>query len=250
MADQPDLAVVVQDPVALLLRPRLILAVVLSELPLPLFFGLGGRAAVLLELLLRLPACLLMVAAGRRAEGTQPRGRLDLVGALVGHHDRNTKRPGSERCDGDFPDQLLNLERRCRQDALQDSSQPGDLSIGVAGPGRCVHFTAMLIGAKRLALISGLSADRGPLRPFSFLLLNSPGSQLRLMLALLAALRLGPGAQDTAAPTSRHGSSPEEHYDGGQTKAPESARQQQSHLAAKAKIDWVAGAVQLLHHDS
>ena len=113
MADQPDLAVVVEDLLALSLGPRLILAVVLSELLLPLFFGLGGRAAVLLELLLRLPACLLMVAAGRRAEGTQPRGRLDLVGALVGHHDRNTKRPGSERCDGDFPDQLLDLERRC-----------------------------------------------------------------------------------------------------------------------------------------
>jgi hypothetical protein len=90
---------------------------------------------------------------------------------------------------------------------LQDSSQPGDLSIGLAGPRRRAHFAAMLIGAKRLALISGLSADRGPLRPFSFLLLSSPGSLLRLMLALLAALRLGPGAKDTTALTSWHGSS-------------------------------------------
>jgi hypothetical protein len=204
MADQPDLAVVVEDVLALSLRPRLVLAVVLSELPLPLFFALGGRAAVLLELRLRAAACLLMVPAGRRAEGTQPTGRLDLVGALVGHHDRNTKRPGSERRDGDLPDQLLNLERRCRQDALQDSGQPGDLSTGLAGPGRRVHVAAVLIGAKRLALISSLSSDRGPLRPFSFLLLSSPGSLLRLMLALLAALRLGPGAKDTAALTSRH----------------------------------------------
>jgi Lsr2 len=233
MADQPDLAVMVEDLLALSLRPCLILAVVLSELPLPLFFGLSGRAAILLELRLRAPACLLMVPAGRRAEGTQPTGRLDLVGALVGHHDRNTKRPGSERRDGDLPDQLLNLERRRRQDAVQDSSQPGDLSIDLAGPRRRVHVAAMLIGAKRLALISGLSADRGPLRSFSFLLLSPPGSLLRLMLALLAALRLGPGAKDTTAPTSRHGSSPEEHYDHAQRKAPESARQQQRHSPAK-----------------
>jgi hypothetical protein len=65
----------------------------------------------------------------------------------------------------------------------------------------------MLIGAKRLALISGLSADRGPVRPVSFLLLSPPGSLLRLILALLAALRLGPGAKDTTALTSRHGPS-------------------------------------------
>jgi hypothetical protein len=95
----------------------------------------------------------------------------------------------------------------------------------------------MLIGAKRLALISGLSADRGPLRPFSFLLLSSPGSLLRLMLTLLAALRLGPGTQDTTALTSRHGSSPEEHYDHDQTKTQESARQQQPALNSKVKID-------------
>jgi hypothetical protein len=72
MADQPDLAVMVEDLLALSLRPCLILAVVLSELLLPSFFGLGGRAAILLELRLRAPACLLMVPAGRRAEGTQP----------------------------------------------------------------------------------------------------------------------------------------------------------------------------------
>jgi hypothetical protein len=99
----------------------------------------------------------------------------------------------------------------------------------------------MLIGAKRLALISGLSADRRTLRPFSFLLLSPPGSLLRLMLTLLAALRLGPGAQDTAAPTSRHGSSPEEHYDHDQAKAPESAGQQQPALSSKAKsTGWLA----------
>jgi hypothetical protein len=162
-----------------------------------------------------------------------PTGRLDLVGALVGHHDRNTKRPGSKRRDGAFPHQLLNLERRCRQDALQDAGQPGDLGIHLAGPRRRAHFAAMLVGAKRLALISGLSADRGPVRPFLLLLLSSPGSLLRLKLALLAALRLGPGAQDTTALTSRHGSSPEEHYDHDQTKTQESARQQQPALSSK-----------------
>jgi hypothetical protein len=64
MADQPDLAVMVEDLLALSLRPRLVLAVVLSELPLPLFFGLGGRTAILLELRLRPCACLLMIPLG------------------------------------------------------------------------------------------------------------------------------------------------------------------------------------------
>jgi hypothetical protein len=81
-------------------------------------------------------------------------------------------------------------------------------------------------------------------RPFLFLLLSSPGSLLRLMLALLAALRLGPGAKDTTALTSWHGSSPEEHYDHDQTKTQESARRQQPVLSTKVKIDQVAGAVQ------
>lgn len=65
----------------------------------------------------------------------------------------------------------------------------------------------MLICAQCLALISGLGADRSALRPFPFPLLSLPGSLLRLMLALLAALRLGPGSNDAAAPTSRHRSS-------------------------------------------
>jgi hypothetical protein len=70
------------------------------------------------------------------------------------------------------------------------------------------------------------------------------------MLALLAALRLGPGAKDTTALTSWHGSSPEEHYDHDQTKGPEFARQQLSALRSNAKVNRVAGAVQLPHHGS
>jgi hypothetical protein len=65
----------------------------------------------------------------------------------------------------------------------------------------------MLICAQCLALISGLGADRGALRTLPFTLLSLPCSLLRLTLALLAALRLGPGSNDTAAPTSRHRSS-------------------------------------------
>jgi hypothetical protein len=65
----------------------------------------------------------------------------------------------------------------------------------------------MLICAQCLALISDLSADRGALRPFPFLLLSLQGSLLSLLLALVAALRFGPGSNNTAAPTSRHRSS-------------------------------------------
>jgi hypothetical protein len=62
----------------------------------------------------------------------------------------------------------------------------------------------MLICAQCLPLVSGLGTDRGALRTFPFTLLSLPCSLLRLTLALLAALCLGPGSNDPAAPTSRH----------------------------------------------
>ena len=81
----------------------------------------------------------------------------------------------------------------------------------------------MLICALRLALISRLSANRGALRTFLLQLLGTPGSLLRLMLALLAALRLRPGSEHAAIPTSRHRSSPREQYDLDETRIQEFA---------------------------
>jgi hypothetical protein len=52
----------------------------------------------------------------------------------------------------------------------------------------------VLVRAPGLALIAGVRANRSSLRPFLFLLRNSPGSLLRLTLALLTTLRLGPGS--------------------------------------------------------
>ena len=207
MADEPDLLIVMEDLLPLSLGPGLILAVVLSELPLPTFLRMGSCATVILELLLRPSARLLVIPAARRAKRAQPSGRRDLVVTLVRRHDRNGKRPGSKRRDRDFPNQLLELKWRSGQNALQSASQPGDLSIELTAARRSVHFAPMLICAQCLALISGLGADRSALRPFPFPLLSLPGSLLRLMLALLAALRLGPSSNDAAAPTSRHRSS-------------------------------------------
>lgn len=64
MADQPDLAIVIKDPPTLALSPRLVLVVVIRELPLTPFLGLGGLVIVMLELSLRPPTCLLMLPAG------------------------------------------------------------------------------------------------------------------------------------------------------------------------------------------
>ena len=119
MANEPDLFIVMKDLPPLSFGPGLILAVVLSELPLPPFLRLGRRPTVILELLLRPSACLLVIPAARRAKRTQPSGRRDLIVTLVGQHDRNGKRPGSKRRDRDFPDQLLKLKWRCSQNALQ-----------------------------------------------------------------------------------------------------------------------------------
>ncbi len=76
---------------------------------------------------------------------------------------------------------------------------------------------------QRLALISRLSADRGALCSFLSQLFSAPGSLLRLVQALLAPLRLGPGSKHAAIPTSRHHSSPKEQYDHGETKIQEFA---------------------------
>jgi len=43
-------------------------------------------------------------------------------------------------------------------------------------------------------LITGVSSNRGPLRPLAFLLRSSPGSLLRVTLALLTTLRFSPGS--------------------------------------------------------
>ena len=60
MTDQPDLAIVIKDPPAFALGPRLILAVIVRQLPLTLLLGLCGLLIVMLELCLRPLACLLM----------------------------------------------------------------------------------------------------------------------------------------------------------------------------------------------
>ena len=109
--------------------------------------------------------------------------------------------------------QLFKPERRCRQNVLQNASQRGDLSIKLPCPGRGVHLPAMLIRTLRITLISRLGADRGALRAFSLQLLGTPGSLLRLVQALLAALCLRPGSEHAAIPTSRHRSSQREQYD-------------------------------------
>lgn len=129
----------------------------------------------------------------------------------------------SERWDGDFLYQLFELEWRCRQDAWQNASQPCDLGVKLACPGRSVHLSTVLIRAQRLALISRLSADRGTLCPFLLQLFSTPCSLLRLMQALLAPLYLGPGSKHAAIPTSRHRSSPKEQYDHDETKIQEFA---------------------------
>ena len=66
-----------------------------------------------------------------------------------------------ERRDGDFLFQLFKPKRRCRQNALQNASQRGDLSIKLPRPGRGVYLPAMLIRALCLTLISRLGANRG-----------------------------------------------------------------------------------------
>jgi hypothetical protein len=61
MTDQPDLAIVINDPSAFALSPRLILVVIVRQLPLTSFLGLCGLLIVMLELCLRPLVCLLML---------------------------------------------------------------------------------------------------------------------------------------------------------------------------------------------
>ena len=119
--------------------------------------------------------------------------------------------------------QLFKPERRRRQNALQDAGQPGDLGIELPRPCSGVHLTAVLIRTQRLALIPRLSANRGALHTFLLQLLSMPGSLLRLMQALLTALRLRPGSEHAAIPTSRHRSSQREQYNLNETRIREFA---------------------------
>ena len=68
MTNQPDLAIVVNDPPAFALSPCLVLAVIVRQLPLTPIFCLRGRLTVMLELRLRPLARLLMFSAGSGAE--------------------------------------------------------------------------------------------------------------------------------------------------------------------------------------
>ena len=68
MTDQPNLAIVINDPPAFAISPRLVLVVVIRELPLTPFVGLCGLLIVMLELRLRTAARLLMLPAGGGAE--------------------------------------------------------------------------------------------------------------------------------------------------------------------------------------
>jgi hypothetical protein len=207
MTCQTDLAIMIKDPLTLAVSPGLILAVIVCELPLPPPLRLRCLLVVMLELRLRSPVFFFMPTAGGRAERAQPRRRLDLIGTLVGHHDRNSQWSRSERRNVDFLYQLLKPERWRRQDVLQNASQPCDLGIQLPRSGRAVHLSTLLIGAQRLTLISCLSANHGTLRAFLFQLLSAPCSLLRLVQTLLTALRLRPGCKYTTIPTSCHGSS-------------------------------------------
>lgn len=207
MTNQPDLAIVSNYPPAFALRPGLILTVVICELPLTLLLGLHSPLMVVLEPRLRPSTCLLMLSAGAGAECPKPGRRLDLISVLVGQHDRNTQRSGSERGDADSLYQLLELERRRRQNTLKNATQPGDLSVELPRPGRGVQLPTVLIRVQGLTLIPRMSASRGTLRTFLLQLLSMPRSLLRLVQTLLTALCLCPGSQHAAIPTSRHRSS-------------------------------------------
>jgi hypothetical protein len=146
----------------------------------------------MLELLLRPPTCFLMVAAGRWAERPQPGRRQNLISATVWHDYRDRKRPRIERRDRSLLRQLLKAKRRCRQDVLQQAAQLGDLGLEFAAPGCGIGLPAVLVRASGLALIAGVGSNRGALRSFLFLLRSSPGSLLRITLALLTTLSFGP----------------------------------------------------------
>jgi hypothetical protein len=68
-----------------------------------------------------------------------------------------------------------------------------------------------------------MGANRSALRTFLSQLLGAPRSLLRLMLALLTALRFRPGPEHAAIPTSRHRSSQREQYDLDETRIQEFA---------------------------
>ena len=199
-----DLRIVIDDLLPLAVSPCLILAVVGGEQLLPLLLRAPGCVPVLLELRQSALACFLMLPASCGAESAQSAGRDHLIGALVGHHHRNGQRPGREWRYGHLPHQLLRPKRRLSQDSLKKPGETGDLFINLAGPGRGVHLTAVLVGAQRLPLVPRTSANRFACGALLFQLSRPPGPLLRLALPLLAALRFCPRSQHSAALPSRH----------------------------------------------
>ena len=67
MTDQPDLAIMINNPPAFALGPGLILAVIVRQLPLTLFLCLRGLLTVMLELCLRPLGMSPDIPGGRRS---------------------------------------------------------------------------------------------------------------------------------------------------------------------------------------
>jgi hypothetical protein len=184
----------IDDLLAFLVRPYQVLAVVGLKLPAALLFGLPGYLAVMLELCPSPLARLLVLSAGRRAQRSQPRRRLDLVSARIGHHRWDRQRPRIERRNSDLMRQLLQPKRVRCQDGVQQPAQLGDLAVQFMGPGGGIGLAPVLVGTQCLALITGVGPHRGTLGSFLFLLCGPPGSFLGITLALLTTLSLGPGS--------------------------------------------------------
>lgn len=162
-------------------------------------------------------ACRAACWYSRRPPGLRPpqaARRRNLVGARVGHHDRDRQRSRSERRDHGLAHQLAELEGR----GGQDPAQPGGPGVQLTGAGRRVSIPALLIGAQRLPLISRLRPRRSTLRPRLLVLRCLPGELLCLDLTLPTAPRIRPRAHHAAALPARHRPSRPEQY--GPTPAP------------------------------
>ena len=77
---------------------------------------------------------------------------------------------------------------------MQQPAQFGDLRVQFMGPGGGIGLAFVLVGTQRLALITGVGPHCGTPGSFLFLLRSPPGSFLRITLALLTTLSLGPGS--------------------------------------------------------
>jgi hypothetical protein len=89
-----------------------VLPPVVSQLPLPPLPSRGCGAGVVVKLRLRLPGCLLALPPPARTQAPQAARRRNLVGARVGHHDRDRQRSRRERRDHGLAHQLAEPERR------------------------------------------------------------------------------------------------------------------------------------------